>query len=464
MNKKMSIRQKIFKKFGAMSLIALSFVIVILTGTILLSLPLTNKVAPQSLLDNLFVATSATCVTGLVPFVVLEQYNFFGQVVLLVMMQIGGLGLMTLLASVLSVMKQKLFFAEKKMIQDSLSKGDLQDIPKFIRSIIKYTAFFEGIGFILICFRFIPEFGWGEGIFKSLFLSVSAFCNAGIDNLGAVSLANYATDPLINFTVMGLIITGGLGFVVWFELRRSLPAMFKKKIPLKKMLKSLSVHTRFVLIITAGLLAAGTVFVLLLEFSNPLTLGVMTWPQKMMASLFQSTTYRTAGFSTINFANLNSSTKFISLIFMLIGGSPGGTAGGLKTTTFVMLFIFALSVLRENQRINVFKREIPRISFMKAYAVFLTMLTAIFTAIFILTITETIPFLDIVFEVFSAIATVGLSTGVTPMLSIIGKTVIIILMFMGRVGPITILISVFKVKGRQKASEVSYPHGELLIG
>ncbi len=463
MNKEMSLRQKIFKKFGTMPLIAISFVIVILTGTILLSLPFTNRIEPKSLIDNLFVATSATCVTGLVPFVVAEQYNFWGQIVLLVMMQIGGLGLMTLLASILSIMKYKLFFAEKKIIQDSLSKGDLHDIPKFIRSILKYTAFFEGIGFFFIAICFIPQFGWSEGIFKSLFLTISAFCNAGIDNLGSSSLSAYITNPLINFTVIGLIITGGLGFIIWFEFRRNVPSLLKKKLGFKKTLNSLTVHTRFVLIITAALLASGTFLFFVLEMSNPATIGDLSLPNQLMASFFQSTTYRTAGFSTIDFGAVTSPTKFISLVFMLIGGSPGGTAGGIKTTTFVMLFIFALSVLRENQKINVFKREIPRMSFMRAYAVFISMLTAIFTALFLLTITESIGFLDLIFEVVSAIATVGLSTGVTSILSTFGKTVIIILMFIGRVGPITILLSILK-KGKQRTNEVSYPHGELLIG
>lgn len=464
MNKEMSLRQRIFKKWGVMPVIALSFVVVILVGAILLSLPFTNKVPTQSFLDNLFVATSATCVTGLVPFVVADQYNIWGQIVLIFLMQIGGLGLMTLLASVLSLMKYKLFYAEKQMIQNSLSKGDLHDVPKFIKNIVKYTIFFEAIGVLVISTRFIPEFGLADGLFKSLFLSVSAFCNAGIDNIGATSLAVYITDPVINFIVSFLIITGGLGFVVWFELRRCIPKFWKNKMPFKKVVKSLNVHTRFVLTITICLLLSGTILFFLLEMNNPKTLQGLTLPQQLMTSFFQSTTYRTAGFSTIDFGATFNSTKFISIIFMFIGGSPGGTAGGVKTTAFVMLFIFAISVLRDDQRINVFKREIPTITFMKAYAVFFAMVFAIFGAIFVLSITESIPFLDLVFEIVSAIATVGLSAGATPVLSIVGKTVIILLMFIGRVGPITILLSIFKIRGKQKANEISYPHGELLIG
>ncbi len=464
MKKKMSIRQKLFKKLGAMPMIALSFVLVIVIGTILLSMPFTNVGSPKPLLDNLFVATSATCVTGLVPFVVVEQYNFWGQLVLIALMQIGGLGLMTLLGLILSLMKYKLFFAEKKMIQDVLSKGDLQDIPKFIKSIVKYTFIFEFTGFVLIATRFVPQFGWSQGIFKSIFLSISAFCNAGIDNLGATSLAAYASDPLINFVVGTLIITGGLGFIVWFELRTHAETLFRRKIKLKKAMKVLTVHTKFVLVVTLSLLLSGTVLIFLLEYNNPETLGQLPLGQKLMVSTFQSITLRTAGFSTLDIGLLNPATQFLFTIYMFIGGSPGGTAGGVKTTTFVMLFIFAWSIITNSPRINIFKKEIPKLNFMKAYVVVLMFFSVMFIAILILSITESLPFLSIVFETVSATGTVGLSTGITPLLSGIGKTVIIVLMFIGRVGPITILLSLFRIKSKNKSSEISYPHGEILIG
>lgn len=460
----LTFRQLLFKKFGPMPLLALSFVFVILVGSILLALPISNNGVPQSYLDHLFVATSATCVTGLVPFAVIDQYSRFGQIVLIVLMQIGGLGLMTLLFMLMSLMKQKLLLKEKKLIQDSLSKSDLQDIPKFIRSIVKYTLIFELIGVVLFSIRFIPMYGVKAGLFNSLFLSVSAFCNAGLDNISTTSLSGFVNDPLINLTVCGLIITGGLGFVVWLDLRGTLTQAFKKKYTFRKIKNTLQVHTKVVLIMTIGLLVVGTVFIYLLEFNNPLTLGPLSGGNKVMSAFFQSTTLRTAGFSTVSIAALRPATQLLMCMFMFIGGSPGGTAGGIKTTTFAMLFIFVLFILRNDNHINVMKRDIPRINFMKAYVVAVMYISVLFIAIFVLSITEATPFLGIVFESFSAIATVGLSMDVTPTLSAIGKIVIILLMFIGRVGPITIIVSIFKVGSKQKQKAVAYSHGDILIG
>lgn len=460
----LTFRQMMFKKFGPMPLLALSFVFVILTGSILLTLPIANKVAPQSYLDNLFVATSATCVTGLVPYPVVDQYSRFGQIVLIFLMQIGGLGLMTLLFLMMSLMKQKLLLNEKKLIQDSLSKSDLQDIPKFIRSIVKYTLIIELVGMLIFAIRFVPMYGLSKGLFNSLFLSISAFCNAGLDNITTTSLMNYVNDPLINLTVCGLIITGGIGFVVWLELRGMVKLAFQKKYSWKKIKNNLSVHTKVVLLMTVSLLVVGTVLIYALEFGNPQTLGPLSGCSKVLAAFFQSTTLRTAGFSTVSISALRPATQLIMCIFMFVGGSPGGTAGGIKTTTFAMLFIFVLFVLKNDTHINVMKRDIPRLNFMKAYVVAVMYISALFIAVVILSITETAPFLGIVFESFSAIATVGLSMDVTPTLSIIGKIVIILLMFIGRVGPITIIVSIFRVGSKQKQKEVAYSHGDILIG
>ncbi|SKA01632.1 TrkH family potassium uptake protein [Anaerorhabdus furcosa] len=465
MNKaNMSIRQILFKKVGAMPLLALSFALVIFVGTLFLCLPITNIGTPQSFLNNLFVATSATCVTGLVPYAVVDQYNMLGQVVLICLMQVGGLGLMTLLSLMMSLMKHKLFIGEKKLIQDSLGKSDLQDIPRFIRCIVIYTLVFETIGAILFALKFVPEYGWFHGIFNSIFLSVSAFCNAGLDNILPNSLISFVNDPLINFTVAGLIITGGLGFVVWLDLRKHLSDLFGKNGSFKKLLNKLSVHTKVVLIMTGFLLLSGTLLIYALEYNNPNTLGPLSEGSKWMASFFQSTTLRTAGFATLPIAALKPATQFIMCLYMFIGGSPGGTAGGIKTTTFAMLFIFVLFVLRNDSHINVMKRDIPRINFMKAYVVTIIYLTSLVIAIIILSITENVSFLAIIFECFSAIATVGLSMDVTPLLSSIGKIVIILLMFIGRVGPITIVVLIFRVNSKVKPKDISYSHGDILIG
>lgn len=461
---KLSLRQKIVRKVGSMQLLALSFLFVILSGSILLSLPFSNVQPVQPYIDNLFVATSATCVTGLVPFAIVEQYSRFGQIIILILMQVGGLGLMTLLSLVMLLMKHKLFIQEKKIIQASLSKENLQDVPKFLKSIVKYTLVFETIGMILISIRFIPMYGLQEGLFNALFLSVSAFCNAGIDNITRTSMAIFATDPLINFTICGLIITGGLGFVVWLDLRKTFIPFIQNKINFRKFMHSLTIHTKVVLIVTVFLLASGTIVIYLLESQNMNTLGWMNEAERWMAAFFQSTTLRTAGFSTVDIALLKPATQFVMCMLMFIGGSPGGTAGGIKTTTFAMLFIFVISILKNAEHINVMKRDIPRINFVKAYVVTFVYLSSLVIAIFILSVTENLPFLSIIFECFSAIATVGLSMGITPLLSIIGKLVIIVLMFVGRVGPITIVISIFRIKSKTRVKEISYPHGDILIG
>lgn len=464
MLKNMSTRDKILKVIGPTRMIALSFALVIFTGSVLLSLPMSNMPGQSiSYLDSLFVATSAVCVTGLLPVAIVNQFNLFGQTVIIFLMQIGGLGLMSLLALLLTVMRRKLHYSEKRMLADSLNKNDTDDIPRFLHNIFKYTMIFEGVGVILFCIRLVPEYGLFHGIYNSIFLSVSAFCNAGIDNMTASSLAVYATDPLINLTVCGLIITGGLGFAVWFDLRKNIVKFGKNSI--KKIWTSLTVHTRLVIIVTSILLASGTLLVVLFEYNNMGTLGWMSLPEKIMCGFFQSTTLRTAGFSTIDYSLLRDSTLFIMLAYMLIGGSPGGTAGGIKTTTFALMFLLIGSEVRNAEHITVFKRSIPRATFQKGFAICVMYICILFTAITILTLTDgERGFLPLAFEAFSAIATVGLSAGVTPLLSVIGKIIIISLMYIGRVGPISIILSLMRLRQNAKANSLVYPHGDVLIG
>lgn len=460
-----TLKDKILQSFGPMRLIAFSFLLVICIGTILLMLPISNRLPIPNFIDSLFVATSATCVTGLLPFVALEQYTLFGQIVLIVLMQIGGLGLMTILFLILTLIKkQRLMHKEKQLMANALNKENLIDIPTFIKRICLYTFVFEFLGILLISIRFIPLYGIGEGLFKALFLSVSAFCNAGIDNLSSSSLGIFKTDILINFTVMFLIITGGLGFAVWFDLKDKLIIGKKHNFSFSRIISKLSVHTKLVITATITLILVGTLLILALEFNNPDTLGSLNGFDKIMASLFQSVTLRTAGFSTLNMGLLLDPTKFIMLIFMLIGGSPGGTAGGIKTTTFMLLLLYIFVELKNEQKITIFNRQIPKEIFSRAYLITAFYFLTLILAIIVLSITESLPFLDIVYEAFSAIATVGLSTGITGLLSVMGKIVIIILMFIGRVGPITIVFSFFILKQKRVISGVEYPKGEILIG
>lgn len=460
----LTLREKILKKIGPTRILALSFLLVILTGAVLLSLPISNVDGNSfNFLDSLFVATSSTCVTGLVPVALVNQFNIFGHTVIIFLMQIGGLGLMTMIALILTFMRQRLHYNEKKLIQDSLNKDNVQDIPKFLKSIFKYTFTFEGIGVLLFMCKLVPEYGFAKGLYNSVFLSVSAFCNAGLDNMTSTSLMKYAGDPLISLTVCALIILGGLGFVVWFDYSTKIKKVFKRELNPKKIWKALSVQTRLVTLMTVGLLLSGTVIIFLLEHSNG-TMVDLSFSEKLIASFFESTTLRTAGFSTIDYTGIRLGTQMVMILFMYIGGSPGGTSGGIKTTTMAILFLSIYSSIKNREHITLFKRTIPNSVFHRAFTIATGYICALFIAVFILSLSENQSFIALLFEAVSAIATVGLSLGITAALSPVGKIVIIVLMFIGRVGPITILLSFMKNKQKHKGSDINYPQGDVMIG
>ena len=458
-------KSQTIKKLGATRLIVLSFVFIIVTGTLLLMLPISNKLDVLPLIDNLFMATSATCVTGLSTTVVFEQYSLFGQIVILILIQIGGLGLMSILAFLFSFASSKFGIRERNVIKDAVNAVDLNDVISFLRKIFKYTLIFETLGVISYMFVFVNEFGLINGFYNALFLSISAFCNAGIDILGSSSLIKYADNSIINITTMGLIITGGLGFIVWNDLSKNIKLAIKNNDSIKVLYKHLLVHTKIVLIMTITLLFTGFVFILLFEMNNPDTIGNMTLDNKIMSAMFNSTTLRTAGFSTINYGVLRRGTLLIMSIYMLIGGSPGGTAGGIKTTTLFIVISYLNAKIRGDNKVVYFNREIKAVQFYKAFVVLSYSLLALLFAIFILVTTEPdLSLLSLIFESFSALGTVGLSMGITPLLSTIGKVVIIILMFIGRLGPIAIVISLTRNKTKGKDSGIEYPEASILVG
>lgn len=463
MKRKYDLRERLMQKLGATRLIVLSFILIIFIGSCLLCLPMMNKGTPIAWIDSLFIATSATCVTGLIPVALAEQFNYWGLMVVLCLIQIGGLGLMSIVAFVMTMMKHRLYLNEKKLIQDALNKNDLHDVPRFLKTIVRYTFTFEGLGAVLLLFRFIPEYGVAKGIFHSIFLAVSAFCNAGMDSFSSVSLMDYATDPLVNFTITTLIITGSLGFAVWIDLKEKITLKWKKK-KSSGLFKTFTVHTRVVLLMTLGLLISGTVLILMTEFTNLETLANLSFFDKLQVAYFQSVTLRTAGFSTVNFAQLRLSTCFVMLFYMIIGGSPGGTAGGIKTTTVAVLFLMVKSHLADNDSITLFKKSISEHVFKRSFVIAMMYGVILTVAIFILTITEKAEFMALLFETVSAIATVGLSLSLTPSLTMIGKIVVILLMFIGRVGPITVIYSMTKFKDYHKPKEVMYPKTDILIG
>lgn len=442
--------------------IALGFFVVILLGSVLLSLPIAQQV-PISYIDNLFIATSAVCVTGLSPLVVSESYTIFGQVIIMLLMQIGGLSLMTFIAFFLIAIGSKLNVSDKIVMQETLNRTTMEDITQFIIFILRYTLIFQMCGVLLLAIRFIPSFGVAQGLFNALFISISAFNNAGFDILGAYSLQAYVTDPLVNFTVMFLIVMGGLGFSVWFDLRKSTHSILKR-VPVKRIINQLRVHVRLVLIITILLNVLGWVLIMLIEFSNPHSLGPFAFFDKAMIALFQSVTLRTAGFSTIDIAMLRPATQLIMMLFMFIGGSPGGTAGGIKTTTFALVILYVITELRNKDSLVLYNKTISRDILRRAIAVCVMSIGIVFVGIISLLLVQEGSFLVLMFEAFSAMGTVGLSMGITPQLNNAGKIVIMVLMFVGRIGPVVVAYTLKSNRVMRRANLVEYPHGQVIVG
>lgn len=454
------------KVFSPTRRIAFSFFMVIIIGSLLLSLSISNQGTVIPYLDHLFIATSATCVTGLVPIVVAEQYTLFGQLVILALIQIGGLGFLTLLNMMLVAFKKKLSYTNKIIMQEALNQNSMRAMSIYIKRVIKYTVVFELTGALFLSFVFIPEFGIVKGLYFSIFHSISAFCNAGFDVLGASSLMGYYNNVIVNLVVSGLIIAGGLGFVVWVDLRMAWQHYKDnfKVFKLRKFITSLSLHTKIVFLITIFLLISGTLIILGLEFDNIKTLGTMPWPEKILASFFQSTTLRTAGFATVDIGALHVSTKLIMAMFMFIGGSPAGTAGGIKTVTFAIMLLYIHSLVKGSDRIKLMKRSISDQVVKRSLTIAMVSFFICIIGLVVLAISEECSFIDLVFEVFSAFATVGLTAGVTPLLTSVGKIVIIILMYIGRIGPITMVLIFAKRYNQMKGKDIVYPEANVLIG
>ena len=447
--------------------IALSFLAVIFIGSVLLSVQICNNASPTSYLNNLFIATSATCVTGLVPVVISEQFNLLGQLIIIILIQIGGLGFLTFLNLLLIMINKKISLTNKIVLQDALNQPSLNANPKFVKNVIKYTFIIEGIGAILLCFVFIPDYGLVKGIYFAVFHAISAFCNAGFDVLGSNSLIGYQSNIIINFVIPSLIIMGGLGFIVWFDVAKTIKKEFHKpsKFNFYHLFKNFSLHTKLVLVMTAILLIAGMILFYLCEFNNPDTLGKLNFLDQLQVSFFQSATLRTAGFASVDIASLYPYTKFMMCILMFIGGSPAGTAGGIKTVTFAISILMVYNIYHGRKEVAVFARRIPKRLIIRSFAIITIGLSLALISIFILSISENAVFVDIMFEAVSAFATVGLSASLTPSLTVIGKIIIIILMYIGRIGTITLIIS-FARKSYINAGkkEVRYTDGNILLG
>ena len=442
-------------------IIALGFAAAILVGALLLMLPISSAdgswTAP---IDALFTSTTSICVTGLVTVVTATHWSLFGQVVILVLAQLGGLGVITVAMCLMLLLRKKITLKDRMLIQETYNMDTLAGLVKLIIKIVKGTFIIEGIGAVLYSVVLIPKFGFGRGLWKAVFNAVSAFCNAGMDIIGTNSLRDYVSDPLMNLTTMLLIILGGLGFVVWWNLIDVWKARKGRK---RGFFASLSLHTKLVLIMTAALIFGGALFFFLFEYNNPETIGNMSLGDKIMASFFQSVTTRTAGFETIPQASLTEGSTLLTMILMVIGGSPAGTAGGIKTTTVGILLLTILSTVRGKKDTEFMDRRISTDASRTALTVTGLAITVVFAASMILFATDGLGFRDTVYEVASAMGTVGLTRGITSTLSIVGKAVLISVMYIGRIGPVTMALAL-AMKRRGREQNRMLPEERILIG
>ncbi|MCT4543346.1 MAG: TrkH family potassium uptake protein [Vallitalea sp.] len=443
-------------------ILVLGFLSLIIIGAILLNLPIASA-NHQSIgfVDALFTATSAVCVTGLVVVNTLHYWSIFGKVVIIILIQIGGLGVMTFATMFFIIMGRKIRLKERLIIQEALNQYTISGMVRLTRNVLLGTLLIEGIGAVLLSIRFVPEYG-PSGIFKAIFHSISAFCNAGFDIKGSSSLSPYIGDIIINFTIMILIILGGLGFTVWLDIIRVLKEKFNNKYTWKRAFRKFTLHTKIVLVMTFVLILIGFVFFFILETTNPNTLGNLSIKDKILGSLFQSVTTRTAGFNTMPLSEMTHASKFMTIILMFIGGSPAGTAGGVKTVTMGVIIVTVISGIRGKESTEVYGRTIPQSIVKRAIAVISIGFSVVITVTMILTVTEAGSFMDILFESVSAFATVGLTLGITSSLTTIGKIVICITMFIGRLGPLTMAVAL-SMKGRSKVN-IKKPEEKVMVG
>ena len=442
-------------------IIALGFAAAILVGAFFLMLPASSADgAWTNPIDALFTATTSICVTGLVTVPTATHWSLFGQIVILILAQLGGLGVITAAMCVLILAGRRITLKDRMLIQETYNMDTLSGLVRLVVRIVKGTFLLEGLGALSYALVFIPEFGFFPGLWKSIFNAVSAFCNAGMDVVGETSLRAYAGNPIVNVTTMVLIILSGLGFMVWWNL---IDSWKNRKEHKRGFTAGLTLHTKLVLIMTAALVLGGMLFFFLFEYKNPATIGNMGTGNKIMASLFQSVTTRTAGFETIPQADLTDGSTLLTMILMLIGGSPAGTAGGIKTTTVGILLLIMLSTVRGKRETEFMNRRISADAGRTALTVVGLALMAVIGASVLLFATDGLEFKDTVYEVVSAMGTVGLTRGITPSLSVAGKLIIIAVMYMGRIGPVTLALAL-AMKRRGKEQSISLPEERILIG
>lgn len=445
--------RKLLKKLTYTQIIVLSFLLVILVGTFLLCLPVSSAngtFTPP--LNAMFTATSATCVTGLVVYDTFTHWSLFGQIVIISMIQIGGLGFLVFISMFSVFLKKKIGVYERRLLMQAEGNIRLSGAVVLLKRIVRGTFTFEAIGAIILAFRFCPKMGFAEGIFNAIFHAISAFCNAGFDLMGKYkqfsSLSTFAEDPVVMITIMSLVVIGGIGFLVWSDI-----------VTLKTKVKKYSLHTKIALSTTAILLIGSTLLFLLLEYNG--VLKDFSFFDKIINASFLAVSPRTAGFNTVDLSALSSGSEVITDLLMLIGGSPGSTAGGLKTTTFAVLILSTIAAARHDTHPQIFKRRLPDDALSQATAIFTIYVIVSLVAVVIVSTLEKCDVTTAAFEVISAIGTVGATKGLTPNLCGASKLIIMGLMFGGRVGGLSLMLSLAE---KRENIPLDRPSEKILIG
>lgn len=458
-NKREPRKKKFFHSLSTTQTIMLSFLLAILAGSFLLTLPVSSANGyGVPYIDALFTATTSVCVTGLVTVPTAASWSAFGQAVILLLIQIGGLGVITILSGLMIGLHRRIGMKDRMLIQNAFNLNTLSGIVKFIKNVLLGTLVVEGLGALLYMTVFVPEYG-AKGIWISVFNAVSAFCNAGMDVLSENSLCDYALHPVINVVTGLLIILGGIGYIVWWDVIRVLREGKGRR---RKCFRHLTLHSKIALSMTGLLLLAGAAAFFIFEYHNPLTMGDYTLPEKIQASLFQSVTTRTAGFVTIPQEDLTNASAIVSLLLMFIGGSPVGTAGGIKTVTIAILTASAFATIRNKAEVNLFQRTISKQAVSKAVAVASMSFIILFASTVLLSAVTDADALDIVYETVSATATVGLTRDLTSALNLWGKIIIIVTMYLGRIGPISLMIAFHTRKENENI--IKNPTEEISVG
>ena len=448
----MNLQRFKMKRATPFRILALGFAIVIFTGAILLHLPIATQSGEQTpLIDCFFISTSATCVTGLVTVDTGTHWNYFGKTVIMLLIEIGGLGFMSFGTLVALILGKKITLKERIIMQEAYNSFSTQGIVKMVKYILIFTFSVQMGGALILSTQFIPEFGIGKGIYYSIFHSISAFCNAGFDLIGNYSsVTGYYDNSVIILTISLLIIIGGLGFYVWQEIYNF------------KGFRELSLHSKICLSTTAILIVIGTILMFLFEFNNPGTMKNMSFKGKALSSFFASVSLRTAGFNSISTSDMTTAGKFLTIILMFIGGSSGSTAGGIKTTTFGLMFMTILCVIKGREDTEIFKRRISKDNIYKALAIVVIGFSIVTVVTMLLSITDSSnSFENLLYEATSAFGTVGLTLGITTKLSSAGKIIVALTMYAGRVGPLTLALA---LSNKKSSRNIKYPEGKVLVG